>query len=200
MAVSASVRTPSNRSRSTARNASISVSREDTTWSPASNGTTDSPGSANRTRSTALASRYFIGILADRAERRLDIYVPLDGEDSQSAPVLSPGPEPGPHAPGGHARRAAPRERAPTRQSGRPDLRIADARRPARGPRLVAATARAKPHQPFSCLVRPKCGSCTNYVPVCCATCAAFRFTWLGLGQGFPLSPAPGFDWRGRFV
>ena len=54
----------------------------------------DGPDSTNRTRSTALPSTYFIGILADGAERRLGINVPLDDGDSQSAPVLSPGPEP----------------------------------------------------------------------------------------------------------
>ena len=39
-----------------------------------------------------------------------------------------------------------------------------------------------------SCLVRPNCGFCTNYVLVGGATCAAFRSTWL------ELDPAP----RGR--
>ena len=73
--------------------AGVAGRREDTTWSPASRGT-DGPGSTNRTRSTALASTYFTGILADGADRRLDIHAPLDGGDLQSAPVLSPGPEP----------------------------------------------------------------------------------------------------------
>ena len=45
----------------------------------------DVPGSTNRTRSTALASTYFIGILADGAEGRLDSHVPLEGGDVQSA-------------------------------------------------------------------------------------------------------------------
>ena len=37
---------------------------------------------------------YFTSILADGAERRLDVHVPPDGGDLQGAPVLGPGPEP----------------------------------------------------------------------------------------------------------
>lgn len=37
---------------------------------------------------------------------------------------------------------------------------------------------------PVSCLVRPNCGFCTNYVLAGGATSAAFRFTWLDLGCG----------------
>ena len=39
----------------------------------------------------------------------------------------------------------------------------------------------------FSCLVRPNCGFCTNYVPVRGTSCGAFRFTWLALAQAATL-------------
>ena len=46
-------------------------------------------------------------------------------------------------------------------------------------------------HLAVSCLVRPKCRFCTNYVLVGGATCAAFRFTWLALAPtGDPGSSA----------
>src|SRR6516164_6166973 len=94
LAVSASSRLPSNRSRSTARNASISTSCEDTTRSGPPSGTLFDPDSEKTIRRTALASTYFTRILAHHAKRRLDVDASIEPHDLEFPPVLRAEPQP----------------------------------------------------------------------------------------------------------
>src|SRR5580765_7303318 len=93
VAVWMSSRLPSSRSRSTALEDSTSTICDDARRSPATSGTLG-PGSENTTRSTALASTYFTGILAHRAQRRLDVDGVIEGRDLELPPVLGAQPEP----------------------------------------------------------------------------------------------------------
>src|SRR5262245_18172643 len=136
LAVRSSSRLPSRRSRSTARNASTSMSCEDTRGSPSVNGTLD-PGSENRILRTALASAYLTWVLAHGTKRRLDIDASIDPGKLELAPVLRAQPKPA------FPRQAlAPRQHVGLRRAMLRDRLIAilhdDARSARRHPKILA--------------------------------------------------------------
>src|SRR3970040_2524997 len=65
---------------------------DDAARSPAAR-TTAGPGSAKRIRRTALASTYFMWIVAHRAKRRLDVHAPIELGNRELCPVLRTEPE-----------------------------------------------------------------------------------------------------------